>query len=107
MQLLIEIRSHKLFAWLLPLTRILSILAFQVVKITQVSYRYLAGSLFFFRLFICAYNVWVISPLYPLPPPSPLLPPRCSYNSEHTDHIQVLGFLPFPYPSCVWSSLSV
>jgi hypothetical protein len=36
----------------------------------------------FFHFFICVYNVWVISPPYPLlppfplPPPSPLIPPR-------------------------------
>jgi hypothetical protein len=27
--------------------------------------------------------------------------------SEHIKHIQVFGFLPFPYPSCVWCPLSV
>jgi hypothetical protein len=27
--------------------------------------------------------------------------------SEHINQIQVLGFLPFPYFSCVWSPLSV
>jgi hypothetical protein len=38
--------------------------------------------IFFFLLFICAYNVWVISPPSPLPPPSlpPLLPPSNPYS---------------------------
>jgi hypothetical protein len=27
--------------------------------------------------------------------------------SEHANHIQVFSFLPFPYPSCAWSSFSV
>jgi hypothetical protein len=29
------------------------------------------------------------------------------FNREHINHIQVLGFLPFPYSSCAHSSLTV
>jgi hypothetical protein len=36
--------------------------------------------LFFFLLFVCAYNVWVISPFFPPPPPSYPQPPY--YQAE-------------------------
>jgi hypothetical protein len=38
---------------------------------------------FFFLLFICVYNVWVISPPFPPPPPlPPLNPPTLRYQAE-------------------------
>jgi hypothetical protein len=67
----------------------------------------------FLVLFPCMYvlqpklvNLYQSSSLLPRPLSSLRLIYSFQY-SEHVNHIQVFGFLPLPYPSCVQSSLSV
>jgi hypothetical protein len=58
-----------------------AILALVTLQAHPIPSPQILASLFFFLLFTCAYNVWVISPPFPCPLPNPSIPSLSPPNS--------------------------